>query len=718
MTRYLFVLLALMTLTRPALTQGMWLPTLLEKYNIEEMRKMGFRLSAEDIYSTDKPSMKDAVVRIGGCTGVVISETGLVLTNHHCGYRVIQSHSTVDNDYLTDGFWAMTPDEELPGRGLTVTFLVRMEDVTQRVLSVVDETMDENQRQAAINIISGEIEDEAINGTHYTAAVNAFYFGSEYFLFVYEVFEDVRLVGAPPSSIGKFGGDTDNWMWPRHTGDFTFFRIYADSQNKPAPYSAQNVPYRSEVHLPVSAGGVKEDDFTMVFGFPGSTRQYLTSQAVDQITRLSNPHSIRLRDERLAIMGREMEMNDTVRIKYAAKFSSVSNAWKRWQGENLGLRRLDAVSRKEELETRFAGWVEDSPGRISRYGNVLPAFDSLYCLLEHYTLPYFYGQEALYAIEAVRFVNDFLGLTDRASGSGRETDRSRLTGILDQLSDNFFRDYHLPVDRQVFSTLLSMYMENIKQEFHPAFFGEVIMEYNSDFDRFADRVFSESDFVSQERVAGLLHRYEHEDAGFDLLENDILVRIVRDIGDVYNKRVADRWNSINDQLTPHYRLFVEGLREMKPDRAFFPDANRTLRVAYGQVRGYYPRDGVYYNKYTTLSGVMEKGHTGDPDYLIPGRLREIYKNGDRGRFAVDGEMRVNFIASNHTTGGNSGSPVINGDGHLIGVNFDRVWEGTMSDIMFDPAMGRNISVDVNYILFITEMFAGAGHIIEEMTIIR
>jgi hypothetical protein len=649
---------------------------------------------------------------------VVVSESGLVLTNHHCAYRVIQSHSTVDNDYLTDGFWAMSPHEELPGRGLTVSFLVRMEDVTGRVLSVVDETMDEDQRQAAIITISGEIEDEAIEGTHYNAAVNAFYFGSEYFLFVYEVFEDVRLVGAPPSSIGKFGGDTDNWMWPRHTGDFAFFRIYADGQNKPAPWSAQNIPYRSRVHMPVSAGGVKEGDFTMVFGFPGSTRQYLTSHAVGQITRLSNPHSIRLRDERLAIMGREMEMNDTVRIKYASKFTSVSNAWKRWQGENLGLQRLDAISRKVELEEQFAGWVEDSPGRKSRYGNVLPAFDSLYGLLKHYTLPYYYGQEALLAIEAVRFVNDFLGLADRATGLRRDTDRSRLTGMLEQLADNFFRDYHLPVDRQVFTAMLSMYMENIKQEFHPAFFGEVITDYNSDFDRFAGRVFSESAFLSPAGIAGILYRFEQENAGFDEIENDILVRIVRDIRDVYNNRVADRWNNINDQLTPHYRLFVEGIREMNPDRAFYPDANRTLRVAYGQVRGYYPRDGVYYKKYTTLSGVMEKSRTNDPDYIIPGRLRDIYKTGDLGRWTVDGEMRVSFIASNHTTGGNSGSPVINGDGHLVGVNFDRVWEGTMSDIMFDPAICRNISVDVNYILFITEMFAGAGHIIDEMTVIR
>ncbi len=719
MIRNLLFLLAFTAVSFPVFPgEGMWLPSLLEKYNIEEMQRKGFRLSAEDIYSTDRPSMKDAVVRIGGCTGVVVSERGLVLTNHHCAYRAIQSHSSVDNDYLTDGFWAMTEDEELPNRGLTVTFLVRMEDVTERVLSVLDDGMDENQRQAAVNIISGILEDEAVEGTRYNAAVNSFYFGSEYYLFVYDVFEDVRLVGAPPSSVGKFGGDTDNWMWPRHTGDFAFFRIYADDENEPAPFSGENVPYRSPVHMPVSAGGVRENDFTMVFGFPGSTRQYLTSHAVDMLIRMRNPHSIRLRDERLAAMGREMERSDTVRIKYASKFASVSNAWKRWQGENRGLERLDAIERKRAIERRFAEWVEGSPERMSRYSGVLPGLDSLYSLLEHFTLAFDYGQEALYAIEAVRFVNDFLRLTETRTDLRQGTDPARLTSVLSQVSGNFFRDYHQPVDRRIFSMMLTMYRENIDEEFHPAFFGEVTTGFDSDFDRFADHVFSESAFVTPRGVADLLYVLEQDAAGPDLLEDDIFVRIVGDIRAVYNENVISEWNSLNDQLTPLYRLFVEGLREMEPERAFYPDANRTLRVAYGQVRGYYPRDAVYYNKYTTLSGVMEKNLTGDPDYNIPDRLRELYDAGDMGRWTVNGEMRVGFIASNHTTGGNSGSPVINGDGHLIGVNFDRVWEGTMSDIMFDPAKCRNISVDVNYILFITEMFAGAGHILEEMTILR
>ncbi len=717
MTRFQTTLLLFLLTFLPVFPgEGMWLPLLVDRYNLEEMQKKGFRLSAEDIYSVNRPSMKDAVVRIGGCTGVVVSDQGLVLTNHHCAYRSIQSHSSVDNDYLTDGFWAMTTDEELPNPGLTVTFTVRMEDVTDRVLAVIDEGMDENERQAAVDAISRSIAEEAMEGTRYDADVNAFYFGSEHYLFVYEVFDDVRLVGAPPSSIGKFGGDTDNWMWPRHTGDFAFFRIYADSDNQPAGFSEENVPYSPPVSLPVSAGGVREGDFTMVYGFPGSTRQYLTSQAVEIITGLSNPHNIRLRDERLAIMGREMEKSDTVRIKYASKFAGVSNAWKRWQGENRGLARLDATGRKKALEDKFAAWVEDDAGRRERYGNLLPSFDSLYSRLEYYTLPMEYGREALYAIESVRFVNDFIRLTDAYLMNPEEYDADFLMVLLETATENFFRDYHRPIDRQVFGKMLEMYMDNIDEEFHPSFFEKVIDDFDSDFSLFASHVYNSSFFVSREGVDELLENYAADMA--ELIEDDILVRIVRDIRSLYIDRVTVAWHEVNDQLVPRYRLFVEGLRMMEPGRAFYPDANRTLRVAYGQVKGYSPRDAVYYEKYTTLSGVIDKNRSGISDYVIPQKLKELYDEGDFGSGSVDGEMRVGFIASNHTTGGNSGSPVINGDGQLIGINFDRVWEGTMSDIMFDPEKCRNISVDINYILFITERFAGAGHLLEEMTILQ
>jgi hypothetical protein len=696
--------------------EGMWLPMLLEKYNIEEMQEKGFRLSAEDIYSINRISMKDAVVRIGGCTGVVVSSSGLVLTNHHCAYGAIQSHSSVDTDYLTDGFWAMTGDEELVNPGLTVTFLVRMEDVTEKILSELRDDMTEAERRDAVVSASGKIEEEAVEGTRFRANVNAFYYGNEFYLFVYDVFDDVRLVGAPPSSIGKFGGDTDNWMWPRHTGDFAFFRIYADHENQPAAWSADNLPYNSPAFLPVSTRDVSEGDFTMVFGFPGSTSQYLTSQGVRLITEFSNPHNIRLRDLRLGIMDREMASSDIVRIQYASKYAGTSNAWKRWRGENLGLARIDAIGRKRANEGRFVSWANETEQRQERYGHVLPALDSLYSELEKYTLPRDYGREALYAIEIIRFASSFIRFIDLWSYGNAGIEMPLSAGVLKGETGKFFQNYHHPLDKQVFVSMMEMYRDNIDPEYYPAFFATVDDEFDSDMSSFAAYIFSESVFTDQVELIRILDLFDEEQA--TILSEDPLIRMIYDIRAIYNEKVVPAWNNINDQLISYYRLFVEGKRLMEPERKYYPDANRTLRVAYGQVKGYQPADAVVYSHYTTLSGVMEKYRTGISDYEVPARLIEIYNSGDFGQWAANSDLRVAFIASNHTSGGNSGSPVINGDGHLVGVNFDRVWEGTMSDIMFDPERCRNISVAINYILFMTDRFAGAGYLLDEMEIIR
>ncbi|TVR71287.1 MAG: S46 family peptidase [Marinilabiliales bacterium] len=715
MIRNVFLAFALLIVFLPGnAREGMWLPLFLDKYNIEEMRDKGFRLEAEDIYSINQTSMKDAVVRIGGCTGVVVSGRGLVLTNHHCAYRAIQSHSTVEDDYLTDGFWAMSEEEELPNPGLTVTFLVRMEDVTGRVLELTDDDMTEDERRAAIILASERIRHEAVEGTRFTAEVSAFYYGSEFYLFVYDVFEDVRLTGAPPSSVGKFGGDTDNWMWPRHTGDFAYFRIYAGDDNEPAGYSPSNTPYRSRAHIPVSTGGVKEGDFTMVYGFPGSTSQYLTSHAVGLITGLSNPHNIRLRDIRLDIMGREMERNDTVRIQYASKFAGVSNAWKRWAGENRGLARMDAVGRKRELEERFVRWAGGCPEREMRYGYIMPAFDSLYTALERYTLPFDYGREALLAIELVRFAGDFVRVAD-LSDEDFENVVHDFIPQLERSIAGFYRDYHLPVDQEIFIRMLEMYRDNVDTDFYPGFFDTVDAEFSGDFRLFVEDLLSNTVFARENELSALVGDFDKDAAG--IIRNDPMTCVIRDIRAVYNDHVIVERQDINSELNILYRYYIEGLREMDRDRAFYPDANRTLRVAYGQVGGYYPRDAVSYNYYTTLSGVMEKYQTGEPDYTVPERLKELYDGTGYGEFARPGEIRISFIATNHTTGGNSGSPVINGNGHLIGVNFDRVWEGTMSDIMFDPEVCRNISVDVNYILYITDVYAGAGYLLEEMHLV-
>ncbi|MGF1586200.1 MAG: S46 family peptidase [Bacteroidales bacterium] len=711
----LFLFILFLFVPRISAVEGMWLPMLLEKYNIEEMQQKGFRLTAEDIYSVNQASMKDAVVRIGGCTGVVISGSGLVLTNHHCAYGSIQSHSSVSNDYLTDGFWAMSGEEELPNPGLTVTFLVRMEDVTEKITGLLREDMTEDERQAAIAVASSTVEKEAVEGTRYRANVNAFYYGSEFYLFVYDLFEDVRLVGAPPSSIGKFGGDTDNWMWPRHTGDFAFFRIYADADNNPSAHSENNVPYNTPVSLPVSTRGVSEGDFTMVFGFPGVTNRYLTSHAVRLITEVTNPHSISLRDKRLEIMDSHMALDDVVRIQYASKYAGVSNAWKRWKGENLGLARIDGIGKKKAIEKKFSNWANDVPERNS-YAYLMPAFDSLYTELEKYTLPRDYGREGLYAIEIIRFVNEFSRLLDiHASGTG-EQDLPGVTDLLRSSAERFFRNYHQPIDRDVFVEILEMYRQNIDPEFHPDFFLTIDNEFNSDISLFAAYVFNASVFSDKDQVMKMIDILDVSEISG--ISEDPLMLMAKDIRSVYENTVVPAYNEINQQITVLYRDFVEGLRLMEPDRAFFPDANRTLRVTYGNVEGYHPRDAVYYNHYTTISGVMEKHSAGIADYDIPSRLIELYENKDFGEYDVDGNVRVAFIASNHTSGGNSGSPVINGDGHLIGVNFDRVWEGTMSDIMFDPDRCRNISVDINYVLFITDRYAGAGYLLDEMTIIR
>ncbi len=694
--------------------EGMWLPLLLEKYNIEEMQQKGFRLTAEDIYSINHNSMKDAVVRIGGCTGVVVSDRGLVLTNYHCAYGSVQSHSSIDNDYLTDGFWALSADEELPNPGLSVTFLVRMEDVTEIVTREVNEGMSEGEMRDAIMVASGSIKKDAVAGTSYHAEVNSFYYGNEYYLFVYDTFEDVRLVGAPPSAIGKFGGDTDNWMWPRHTGDFAFYRIYANEDNRPVRFSDNNVVFQSPVHFPISTNGVEEGDFTMVYGFPGSTRQYLTSHAVRLITELINPHNIRLREIRMNIMEREMEFCDTVRIQYSSKFASVSNAWKRWQGENIGLARLDAVEKKKEIENRFSAWVHTSPRRIEVYGHIMPAFDSLYDKLQHYTLPRYYGHEALYSIEIIRFVNEFRILLEAYDPEYSEVEFERFSNIIRAGTENFFKDFSISVDKEIFSNMIREYYANIDRQFHPSFFTDIENKFDRDYDLYAEHVFSESIFTDKHDILELLDI--PDDFKLEELMNDPLIQILDDIRLVYDEHVLVEYNNINDQLTSLYRPYVRGLRLMEPDSAYYPDANRTLRVSFGEVKGYSPRDAVNYKYYSTLQGVIEKSISGNPDYEIPGHLEELYHANDYGPWSADNEMRIGFIASNHTTGGNSGSPVINGDGHLIGINFDRAWEGTMSDIMFDPEKCRNISVDINYILFITDRYAGAGYLLDEMTI--
>lgn len=694
--------------------EGMWLPHLLKMMNEKDMQAKGMKLSAEDIYNINNASIKDAIVHFGGgCTGEVISSEGLILTNHHCGYGRIQAHSTVENDYLTHGFWAMDRSQELPNPGLSVTFIVRIEDVTTKVLQGISGNITEAEREQKVAEATARIRKEATAGTGYEAIIRPFYYGSEYYMFITETFKDIRMVGAPPSSIGKFGGDTDNWMWPRHTGDFSLFRIYADKNNRPASYSPDNVPYKPKYHLPISLRGIKKGDFTMVMGFPGRTQQYLSAEAVKMIIEDSNPYKVALRGQLLDIMDEAMKSSDTLRIKYAAKHASLANAWKKWIGETRGLKKLNAVAKKQAQEAAFQAWVLQDAARRQKYGQVLAEFEKQYASLRRVILGLEYMREAALAPELLSYANAYNGyIAAVKSNIGLEEATKRIL----ELSEGHFKDYHLPTDKKIFIAAMSAFLKDIKPELHPAIFKTIKEKYNSNLSRYADYVYNQSFMTSKAKVEQMLQGMNQKK--LRQIENDPALLLINSFLINYQENIYPVYAAANAAIELNNRLYVEGLREMYPDRKFYPDANSTLRVTYGVVDGYFPVDGVYYEYYTTLEGVMEKENPAVEEFVVPPKLKELYQKKDYGMYGVNNTMPVAFIASNHTTGGNSGSPVINAEGYLIGTNFDRNWEGTMSDIMYDKDQVRNISLDIRYTLFIIDKFAGAGHLVKEMTIIR
>jgi hypothetical protein len=696
--------------------EGMWLPMLLNQLNETEMQNKGMKLTAEDIYSVNQSSLKDAIVSFGGfCTGEMISPEGLLLTNHHCGYGQVQAHSTVENDYLTDGFWAKTREQELPNPGLTATFIVRMDDVTKQILAGTEGAKTEVEREAVIQRNIAKVGKEATAGTHYNAVIRPFFYGNEYYMYITETFKDVRLVGAPPSSIGKFGGDTDNWMWPRHTGDFSLFRVYAGPNNEPAEFSPNNKPYKPKHHLPISLKGVQKGDFTLVFGFPGRTNEYLTSQAVKELYEVSNPAKINIRETKLNILDKDMKASDEVRIKYAAKYASIANYWKKWIGENRGIQKANAIEEKQKLEQQFSCWVAADPARQQKYGNLLAEFEKNYKALEGITISRDYINEAAFGVEIVKLANNFTALQRLLAKKAPHQEIDAQVQKLETFASSFFKDYNAPSDKKVFAALLSLYYNNIDRKLHPEAFNTVRTKYKGDFGKYAEDVFSKSAFASEAGVKKLLADAK---TGKNAIQDDPAFVLASSVADYYSKNVMPTYATVNDNLNLLYRTYMTGLREMQQDKIFYPDANSTLRVAYGVVEPYEPVDGVHYKYYTTLEGIIEKAASGAAeDYAIPARLRELYEKKDYGRYGMNGEMPVAFIASNHTTGGNSGSPVINANGQLIGTNFDRNWEGTMSDIVYNPDQVRNISVDVRYMLFIVDKFAGAGHLVEEMTLV-
>lgn len=692
--------------------EGMWLPLLL-KNKEADMQKNGMRISAEDIYNVNNASLKDAVMLFGtGCTGEFVSNQGLLLTNHHCGYSFIVSHSTVERDYLTNGFWAMNREEELPCRGLTITRLVYMEDVTKQVLNGVQDNMSEVERQKLIDNNIAKVKETATKGNHYTAVIKPFYYGNQYFMYVNEVFKDVRLVGAPPSNIGKFGGDTDNWMWPRHTGDFSVFRVYADKDGKPAEYSKDNVPYTPKKHLKINIKGVNEGDFTFVFGYPGTTKQFLTSDAVDYVQNVEDPTRIKLRTARLDVYNRAMNESPAQRLRYASKVASVANGWKKWQGEVRGLKRLNAIEKKKAFEKDFNAWAENN----AKYKNVLSELKATYAEMERANMSYTYLNEAVFASDLmvqVRKLGVVIASSDEASLG------NNVLKFYAELLKHYANDYknHRRVDKEIFVRAMSIFYNDYAKENYAWLRDIVNKDYNDNAEAYFDYVYENSLLTSPEKAAKIFENFSKKN--IKKLEKDPAFKLFTPIWMQYMEKDRFELAFYDNKLDSLYRVYVDGIMKKDTKKEFYPDANLTLRVAYGNIKTYQPKDAITYEAFSTIEGIMEKENPEIYDYVVEPKLKQLYEKKDYGIYANEkGELPVAFIASNHTTGGNSGSPVLDKDGNLIGINFDRNWEGTMSDIMYDPSQCRNISLDIRYCLFIIDKFAGASHLIGEMDLIK
>lgn len=715
----LFALLfSLFTTLQSSADEGMWIPMLLEQLNEKEMRDMGMRLTAKDIYDINNSSLKDAILLFGGgCTAEIISAEGLILTNHHCGYREIQSHSTIQHDYLRDGFWAQNHNEELPSDNLSVSRLVRMEDVTAKMLEGIKPEMTEKVRDSVLKINRKSIEAAASKENTYEAKVRDFYYGNEFYLFVTEVFKDVRLVGAPPSSIGKFGGDTDNWMWPRHTGDFSLFRIYVDKDNKPATFSKENIPYKPLYTIPISLKGVKEDDFTFIFGFPGRTQEYLPSDAIEMITQVQNPIRIELRRQKLDIYESFMSQDQKVRIQYSAKDAGLSNGWKKWIGESKGIAKLDGIEKKQEYEQAFQKWVSSNTATKNQYGGLIDDFDKTFKTLSGYQQQLIFVTEAGFGIEIVRAARTLSRLEEvsRIKEVSKDEIQKEISKAKSSLSQ-FYKDYYLPLDKKIFVKMLESYRSGLDKSQLPEVFAFIEKEYKGNIQAYADAVFEKSMFTDSTKVMVFLNAYKPSQ--HKRISKDLAFLLASGLGDHFLKNISPQVNSLEARVDSMMRLYMKAQMEMQPDNRFYPDANSTLRVAYGKVKPYYPKDAVFYEYQTTLEGIIEKDDPAVYDYVVDERLKKLYANKDYGKYGQDGTMPVCFIGTNHTTGGNSGSPALNADGQLIGLNFDRCWEGTMSDLMYNADQCRNIMLDIRYFLFIVDKFAGAHHLIEEMVLVE
>ena len=691
--KYLKILLLFVTLNTFAQQGGMWIPSLLEGMNEDEMTSLGSKLTAKDIYDVNNSSLKDAIGHFnGGCTSEVISPKGLILTNHHCGFSQIQSHSSLENDYLKNGFWAMNFEDELPNNGLFVEFIVSIHDVSKEVLLAINEDMTEKEKQSTIDKNSNAILKNWTKETWQDVKVKSFYKGNQYFLFVTERFEDIRLVGAPPTSIGKFGSDTDNWVFPRHTGDFSLFRIYADTNNRPAKYSENNQPYTPKHFLPISLDGVEEGDFTMIFGFPGRTNEYLPAVAIEHIIKNYNPTNIAIREAALKVIDEKMKDDDEVRIKYASKQARIANAWKKWIGENLGIEKSNAVEKRRTFESTFTKALKEK-GLEAKYGDILPKFNRLYKdfapvnikrrnFIEVFLVTNELMQMTLRTFQMEQAINNDSSVFEKA----RESLMRRFKGI--------HKNYNVDVDKGVFISVMPFYTDHVD-----------------------DSIYNNTAFTNIDSALKLLQGTPEQ--VLKNINNDAAYKFAKPIIDEFYNTIDKEFQQKNEPIAALQTKYMTALMEALPNARYFPDANSTLRVTYGQVRGYSPKDAVYYNHVSYLDGVIEKYIPGDYEFDVPQKLHDLHASKDYGTYAdTNGKVPVCFLGTNHTTGGNSGSPAIDAHGNLVGLNFDRVWEGTMSDMNYDPEICRNIMVDLRYVLFIIDKYAGAKHLIDEMKLVH
>jgi len=700
--------------------EGMWLPILIERLNYVDMQKMGLHLTPQELYDINNSSLKDAIVGLssngagsGGffCTAELVSGQGLIFTNHHCGYGSLQSHSSPEHDYLTNGFWAKSYNEELPNEEMCASFLVRIENVTDSIMPLLSDTLKETGRAVIVKEVSTRIKKRAEENGKFEASVKAFYGGNEYYLFVFKTFRDVRLAGAPPSSIGKFGGDTDNWMWPRHTGDFTIFRIYGDSVGNPAEYSDENVPLKPKYYLPISLKGIKKNDFAMIWGYPGNTSRYLTSYGVEYNMNVFYPIYIKVFGKQLEVMKERMDADNAVKIAYAENYAGIANTWKNFIGQSKMLKKNKVEEKKKSIEDIFTTWYSKDPALEKKYGKVLGDLKSNYSTMTKLATPYFYTAMGGMRLDIVRLASRFGQLQSVLEKKNKDALKVVQSELKETVKEHF-KENDQALEKKSLAEILKLYAAEVQKAELPSIFELIEKDYKNDFNAFAEAVYNKSVFATEESVNKFI-----EFPGLKMFKKDLGWQLYKSFTATQGKYSAAFANARTGNTVAN-RLFITGLREMNPVLVKYPDANSTMRMTYGEVLDYFPADAVEYNYYTTLKGVMQKEDPGNEEFIVEKKLKDLYQSKDYGPYGENGEMVVCFLTTNDITGGNSGSPVINGDGHLIGLAFDGNWEAMSGDIMFEPELQRCINVDIRYVLFIIDKFAGAENLINELTLVK